>query len=384
MKLLLGQFANNGDCLYATILARQIKHDYPDAHLTWAISSLCAQAIKNNPYIDEILEVQVSDTTQQRIAWDNFEQEVMRWQSGDRCYDYVINSQIWPNNFRHFDGTIRPSILRAYGKPITVAIDNDIYLDDEELTNANNFIKKHSIDAYQHNILFECASKSGQSYVTPEFALKVANQVVNELSDACVILSSHQPIETDNKRIIDGSVLTLRENAELTQHCSQFVGCGSGLTVVATSGISRQLPNIQLLKENTSVYASFFHDFDYWGKSSSHFTEMTDVDESHVAAAIVTTCLEGQTVCREKYHKPSRLSFGFYSELIDEWLIRSQKYIDAARSILLTSERYGWHPELLKFAKGSVAPIVRLDPTCRFKQVSEEVEIFLDTVYSVR
>jgi hypothetical protein len=383
MKFLLGQLANNGDCLYATILARQIKHDYPDAHLTWAISSLCVQVINNNPYVDEVLEVQVSDSTQQHAAWDSFEQEVFRWQNGSSLYEHVIHSQIWPNNFRYFDGTIRPSILRAYGKPITVAIDNDIYLDECEIANTDKFVKNHGIDAYQHCILFECASKSGQSYITPDFALKVAKLVVNEISDACVILSSHQSIDTDNYRIIDGSALTLRENAELTHHCSQFVGCGSGLTVVVTSGVAKQLPNIQLLIEDTSVYASFFHDFEYWGKSSNHFTEMTDVDESHVAAAIVTTCLEGQEPCREKYHKPSRLSFGFYESLIDKCLIKNQKYIDAARSIQITSERYGWHPELLKLAKNKIAPLVRLDPTCRFLPVAEEAELFLDTVHSI-
>ncbi len=380
---MLGQFANNGDCLYATILARQIKHDYPDAHLTWAISSLCSQIIRNNPYVDEVLEVQVSDTTQQRIAWDNYEQEVLRWQNGKRIYDSVINSQIWPNNFRNFDGTIRPSILRAYGRPITVDINSDIYLDDQELNNTNIFVKNHELDSYQHRILFECASKSGQSYVTPEFGLEVAELVCNELGDACVILSSSQKLNTGNKRIIDGSVLTMRENAMLTHHCSEFVGCGSGLTVIATSSLAKKLPNIQLLNENTSVYASFSHDFDYFGKSSTHFTEMTDVDASHVARAIIVSCLEGQVHCRERYHKPVRLSFGFYSELINEWLIRYQKYMDAARSIMITADRYGWHPELLQFAKTRVVPMVRLDPGCRFSNVSEEAENFIDTVYSV-
>jgi hypothetical protein len=383
MKFLLGQLANNGDCLYATILARQIKHDYPEAHLTWAISSLCKQVIKNNPYVDEILEVQVSDSTQQRSAWDNFEQEVMRWQNGCRLFDQVINSQIWPNNFRNFDGTIRPSILRVYENKISVAINNDIYLDDEEINNARVFVKKYGIEAYEHSILFECASNSGQSYVTPDFALKVANLVVNKLNNVCVILSSNQKIDTGHNRIIDGSVLSMRENAELTHYCTQFVGCGSGLTVVATSEVSKHLPNIQLLKEDTSVYASFFHDFEYWGKPSEHFTEMTDVDEIHVAKAIILTCLEGQDCCREKYHKPSILSFRLYKSLLEQWLIKNQKYMDAARSILVTSERYGWHPELHKFAIEKVVPLVRLDPTCRFLNVAEEAELFIDTTYSV-
>ena len=38
MKVSLVQLDANGDCLYATTIARQIKQDYPGCHLTWWIS----------------------------------------------------------------------------------------------------------------------------------------------------------------------------------------------------------------------------------------------------------------------------------------------------------------------------------------------------------
>ena len=56
-RILIVQLAALGDCLYVTALARQIKHDYPGCHLTWAISNRCSQVIQNNPYIDDIWEV---------------------------------------------------------------------------------------------------------------------------------------------------------------------------------------------------------------------------------------------------------------------------------------------------------------------------------------
>jgi ADP-heptose:LPS heptosyltransferase len=37
-KIVLVQLFSNGDCLYATAVARQIKADYPGCHLTWAIA----------------------------------------------------------------------------------------------------------------------------------------------------------------------------------------------------------------------------------------------------------------------------------------------------------------------------------------------------------
>lgn len=56
-KILLVQLYSNGDCLYATAVARQIKQDHPDAHLTWAIADFCKQIIHANPYVDDVLIV---------------------------------------------------------------------------------------------------------------------------------------------------------------------------------------------------------------------------------------------------------------------------------------------------------------------------------------
>ncbi|MEQ1577992.1 MAG: hypothetical protein ABL894_10090, partial [Hyphomicrobium sp.] len=58
-RILLGQLGSNGDCLYATTIARQIKKDFPGCHLTWAISSLCTRVLDNNPDVDEVWEVPV-------------------------------------------------------------------------------------------------------------------------------------------------------------------------------------------------------------------------------------------------------------------------------------------------------------------------------------
>lgn len=57
-KVLLGHLNSMGDCLLATVVARQIKEvDYPDCHLTWAVNSKCKQAVLLNPHVDEIWEI---------------------------------------------------------------------------------------------------------------------------------------------------------------------------------------------------------------------------------------------------------------------------------------------------------------------------------------
>lgn len=382
---MLGQLGSNGDCLYATVLAHQIKRDYPECHLIWAISSLCKSVLRNNPHVDEVWEIPVEDWSAQLDAWYTFESDLLRRQSGSKPdYDKVFLSQIWPNNFRNFDGSIRPSILRAYGAEITVPVETVIALDDEEISHVESFRHQHSLANFEHVILFESYSKSGQSYVTPEFAMEAASLLLERIDNACVIISSHLPFASNRPEIIDGSALTMRESAGLTHHCSLFIGCGSGLTVVATSLNAKKLPNIQLLKGETSMYASFAQDFDYFGKPSDHFVEMHDASSAVLADATAMIASDGIADCRKQFHHGSgTVSFEFYSTLIDRWLLQRMKYADAARSTLTTAGRYGWHPELLRFARYVVAPNVLSDPTCRIPDVEREMKQYIDTVWSV-
>ena len=79
MKFLLGQLNANGDCLYATILARQIKKDYPGCELTWAISSQCSHILKGNPDVDKIWALNVESLADREKAWLALEDAVLRY-----------------------------------------------------------------------------------------------------------------------------------------------------------------------------------------------------------------------------------------------------------------------------------------------------------------
>jgi hypothetical protein len=75
-RILLGHLASFGDCLYATTIARQIKNDYPDCHLTWAIGSKYHSVIDENPYVDEKWIFPFDDITNLQSIWDMFEKEL--------------------------------------------------------------------------------------------------------------------------------------------------------------------------------------------------------------------------------------------------------------------------------------------------------------------
>ena len=246
-RILLGQLGANGDCLYATILARQIRHDHPLAHLTWAISSQCIGLLRNNPDVDEIWEIPTAGWEQHETMWRVFEREATR-RLIKHEFDHAVLSQIWPNNFQNYDGTVRPSILRAYGKPITVPIENVICLTPEEEEGVEKFAAGTGLMSFDHRILFECSSKSGQSLMTPDLAQAVAERVYAALPNAIVLFCTNMAMRLRHGNSRHAGSLSLRQCAKLTEYCTLFVGCGSGGTVAATSTAAKRLPMITLLE----------------------------------------------------------------------------------------------------------------------------------------
>ncbi|XZN93587.1 MAG: glycosyltransferase [Microcoleus sp.] len=349
-RILLAQLGSNGDCLHATTLARQIKHDYPNCHLTWAISSMCRSMIEGNPFVDEIWEVAARNWSEIVAAWYDLEKEVqVRLSRGE--FDEVFLTQVSPNNYQNYDGTTKASLFRGYPKPITVPIQNILRLRSDEIERVRNFAEQHNLLKRSHVILFEYTSSSSQSFVKPEYALSVARWLLSRLPDCTIILSSHIKITTGDTRIIDGSVLTLRENAELTKYCSLLIGCSSGVTQIALTDWAKPLPMIQLLLASTSVYASIAHDLEYSQQSSEQVLEMTACPIEQVVECAYTALIQGFSAARSRFNQQIPLHFDFYLTLIRQALLQNEQYVKAARSLLYTAERYGWHEQLKTFVK---------------------------------
>jgi hypothetical protein len=366
-RILLGQLGSNGDCLYATILARQLRQDYPKAHITWAISNQARNVLANNPYIDAVWEVPVPGWDHHEMMWRVFEREAQRLH-GQRAFDQILLSQIWPNNFQNYDGTVRSSILRAYGRPITVPIDNVIALTDDEIGRAQDFAERSGIMDFQHRILFECSSKSGQSFVTPDNAQDIADALYRILPDCTVIFSTHLPMTLRDPRSRYAGAVTLREVAELTHHCTLFVGAGSGGTVAASASSARILPMVQLLSASTSVFASFAHDFEHFGLTDREVLELTNEDPAVIAECLRAVCTAGIVAARDRFDGRIPVTFDHFKWLLEQCLLAHHRYLDAARATLITAERYGFAPSLLAFARERIIPNLPHDPSWYFTQ----------------
>lgn len=373
-RILLGMLGSNGDCLYATAIARQIKQDFPGCHLTWAIGSLSRRVLCNNPDIDAVWEIPLADWSEINRCWELFEIEAHELGSSGQ-FDHIFLTQISPARFANYDGTIRPSIFRNFSRPISVPVDVTINLGDEEKAAVDAwFAASPAADAAQV-VLCECSSKSGQSFMNLDRALELAEAITAARRKAVVIISTHEPLVTGNQRIIPGGSLSIRQIARLTDYVDLFVGCGSGLTVAATSGIAKPgLPNIQVLRRHTSVYASFRHDFSYFGKPVDHFMELTSEDPSHLHTAVLAALGDGFETAKAEFDDPVPLTFDWYIELISMMLIDTGRYVDAAHSLLLTAGRYGWHPTLRRFGRHFVLPFLDDDPRARLPHRRDEAE----------
>ena len=141
-------------------------------------------------------------------------------------------------------------------------------------------------------ILFECSAGSGQSFVTPDFALQAARGIVARQPDTAVVLSSNVAVVSGDPRIVDGSTLPFKCNAELTKSCTLLIGCSSGISWLTTSDWAKPLPMIQLLRRETSVYASFVHDHEHFGLPTDTIIEMTDCPAQRVVDCVHAICTQ--------------------------------------------------------------------------------------------
>lgn len=357
-RILLGHLSAKGDCLYATAIARQIKTDYPGCFLTWGIGSMSREVLKGNPYVDEVWEFPMQNHGEMAQAWQAFETEVARrYLQGD--FDKVFLTQISPGNFQNFDGTVRLSIFRAYPRPIKVPITPVMNLLPEEVETVSQFAKIHGLSERANVILFECSSNSGQSFVTPDYALEVAKALVLKLPDTAVILASAIAVDSGDERIISSSNLSFRDHAELSKYCNLLVGCSSGITWLCTSDWAKPLPTIQILSASTSVYASMIHDFEYWGKPTDQIVEMTDCPVSQLVDCIYLAITQGMAEARLCYHQQIPLEFTFYLSIIRSILLEKGQYDKVFLTLLNTIERYGWQPQLEEFMLTEVLPKLR-------------------------
>ncbi|HMO63187.1 MAG TPA: hypothetical protein PKC39_13425 [Ferruginibacter sp.] len=342
-KILLVQLYSNGDCLYATAIARQIKHDFPGCSLTWMIASFCRNIILHNPFLDAVEPID-SVAKNDAAALRQLKRKVFaRKAAGEFQEVFFIHNG--DTNQAYYDGCIRSSILRAYGKPVTVPLTPVLQLSDAEKQKAAAFATQHQLIRFRHVILFEYAPQSGQSAITALQALEIAGEIAKQ-KNAAIILSSANAISSNITGIIDGSTLTLRETAALTHYCTFLLGSSSGITWISTADAAKQLPMVQLLNPNAVWINPISRDFERFGFSTSGLIELTDYPKEKIIDC-VCTALDNFSAAKAAYNQIIPLHFKSTKNIVYNLLC----YLELGaiiKHIQVNREVYGNHPGLYK------------------------------------
>jgi hypothetical protein len=301
-KFLIGQLGCFGDCLLATTIAKQIKNDYPDSHITWAVSTQYKAIVELNPYIDSIWEISLNYGWIDQEGWQKFEKEAELAKSRGH-FDQIFYTQVHHKNIEIFYSTLRKTVFSIYDGPITVDVSPVVRLSEREVKNVKEFAKDKKLADFKHVILFECAPRSGQSPVNVSFALQVAKAIVEKRKDICLILSTPKTLEFVSPQIIDGSKLTFRENAELTKYCNLLIGCCSGITWISTSDWAKKLPMLQLLDYKSRIFSGVHYDFELNNLDNSNLIEMLKFDPKTVVECLISILENGPEKTKLTFHE---------------------------------------------------------------------------------
>lgn len=306
LRILLVQLGSNGDCLFVTTIAKQIKEvDYPGCNLTWMIGKRFKAITLCNPYIDKVIEIPII-TIQDLGYFREKISSLVEEEKKRNHYDNVFVTDYTPGNFKRWFGTTRSSLFRNYPHPLKIDPKPIIYLNIEEQMEVKEFCTKHTITNNSFNILFECSPQSGQSKMTFDIAMAISRELLMVQKNCKIILSSATSFISKDDRIIDGSVVTWRGNAELSKYCDLFIGCSSGITWLLNSNWCKPIKTIQIIDpyySNGKISASVKLDYFYFGIDESNLIEMHNPTNSEIINCINEVVLGNFYIGKIKYDK---------------------------------------------------------------------------------
>lgn len=284
LKIVLLHLYSNGDCLFATVVARQIKNDFPNCYLTWYVGVQAKGMLLHNPNIDALVEIDARGEKGIQVWHDTHHDLEEKVKAG--VFDRLFSTQIIGDNEKNYCGTIRGTVFRNYPYPISVGYTPDLFISDAEVQRVAEVTAAWDLSRYKKVVLFECAPVSRQVALDPVIATRLSELALAQLNDTCIILTSAQKIQTSNPNIFDASVFSVRENAALLNHCTHLIGCSSGISWMAASSACKKIPMLQFLSNRAFYFNSMRRDYAYLKLDASHILETEFGSEQEVVNRI--------------------------------------------------------------------------------------------------
>ncbi len=229
-----------GDILNATIIARQIRADNPEAHIVWYTADRYAFALDGNPDVDQVIALEGDpykldeqiDHLRTMRTWDAF---------------YVPAPYLAYNKYP--GGDLTELMLATYDHPITVPLRPVIVLTDSEVERARQWWSQLPSD--RPRILVETEFFSQQSPWDRSYAFAMV-ELLKELRPIFVFTAKNRPPYFDELIEVYPDChwcnLPFRLNAELYNLCDAFIGVSSAISCLSNSIWCRQdVPHIEVV-----------------------------------------------------------------------------------------------------------------------------------------
>ncbi|HET9057613.1 MAG TPA: hypothetical protein VFN30_12275 [Chitinophagaceae bacterium] len=345
-KIALVQLFSNGDCLFATTIARQLKNDHPGCELTWIVSSNCKNMLLNNPDIDVVEEVVIPGAAQNEEVFNRVVKETLEKKTAG-IYAKVIVPQLLGTNMQYYDGTVCSSIYRSSGLNINVDTAPVLYLTEIEKEAAKQFALKYSLPGYKNVVLFECAPQTKQLNLTDEIILDYSLRILKE-ENTCVILSGPRSYNFDHPHIIDGNTLSIRETVALTHYCTLLLGCSSGISWAATSIAAKPLPMVQILAPDAYYFNPLSFTFKKWHKPTGGLIELVHFDNQKLETVFADIFHQGFEAAQEKHNQAVKPQFRLYRGIIHHFLKRG-RLAEIATFVSVNLKENGFNISMLKY-----------------------------------
>lgn len=244
-KIAIIQTGSYGDNINSTLMLKPLKQAYPDCIIDVHTSTLFGSAFHNNPYITNVFQHH-ADTKDSALHLTLTIPEQLVGRGYDMTFapHPMFNHGNW-NSIKHPE--LGDNLICAWIRALEHAdipyewpLETVLRLTNDEIvkvtTMRNSIPHMHSC----RNILMEVQGESGQSFWTPQWTMEVAKHLLNGSTNLFISrrndsndvqeLKRHAP---DHVFFVGG--LTLRECAELFNHCQAFFSVSSGLSNVCNT-----------------------------------------------------------------------------------------------------------------------------------------------------
>jgi ADP-heptose:LPS heptosyltransferase len=230
-----------GDNINSTLMLKPLREAFETSIIDVYTSTTYSSAFDNNPYIDNIIQYQSHDKNNAlhlSISIPPFLK--------DSGYDIVFsphpmfNPEYW-TSLKHPD--LGHNLIYAWVRALENAdikyelpLETILRLRDDEIKNVREYIRSVESFSNRRNILMEVQGESGQTHWGPQWTHATVKYLLKEPNTNIFISRKNSGNDVDElKSLSPGNVhfvghLSIRECAELFNHCDAFLSVSSGLS----------------------------------------------------------------------------------------------------------------------------------------------------------